>query len=408
MRRIDRWAGVPLCVLCSLVNACLRMVGFRRPATRVRSIVFIQLSEMGSAIAAHSALCACSRLFPGVRLYYVVFAEMQEAVRLLNVVPEENILTIRSTSLGTLLVDTLRVAVHIRRLGLDAVVDFELFSRMSALLGFLFGCPVHAGFDRFHMEGLYRGSLQTHRVIYNHLQHISRNFLALVYALTESPAKSREPLASRACHSTDIVPARVAVSEQEKVRMITRLQTCCPPLSADTKIVVLNPNGSNLLPLRRWPMQNYIELARRLLADPDACIVVTGTQAEAGDAAVICEAVGNRRCINFAGQTSLRDLLALYAISRILISNDSGPPNFASLTDIAVLVFFGPETPQCYCPLGEHVEALYSGFMCSPCVSAYNHRKSACTDNLCLQALTVDIVCDRVTAHVPEIRMRRP
>jgi ADP-heptose:LPS heptosyltransferase len=405
MRMVDKWAGVPLCLLASLADACARVLRVRRSGRPVRKILFVQLSEMGSAISAYSALQKCRALFPGAELYYVVFAEMQEAVKLLNVIPENNVFTLRSASLRSLALDCLQVIRRVRRLRVDAVVDLELFSRVSALLGFLFGSPFHVGFNKFHMEGLYRGSLQTHRVIYNHLQHIAHNFLALVYALCEDG--SAEPLPKRALDSGDILLPRVQVSAHDMRRMIARLQTCCPEIAVDKKIVVLNPNGSNLLPLRRWPMDRYAELTRRLLADPDVYIVLTGSPAEVADAAVICSAVRDRRCINFAGTTTLRELLDLYAVSRLLISNDSGPPNFASLTGIPVLVFFGPETPQCYLPSGKRIEALYSGFLCSPCVSAYNHRKSACTDNKCLQAITVDMVCERIAECVPELHVRR-
>ena len=36
--------------------------------------------------------------------------------------------------------------------------------------------------------------------------------------------------------------------------------------------------------------------------------------------------------------------------------------------------------------------AIYAGLACSPCVSAHNHRKTACTDNVCMQAINVDEV----------------
>jgi ADP-heptose:LPS heptosyltransferase len=346
-------------------------------------------------------------LFPGVQLYYVVFAEMQEGIRLLNVIPAENIISIRSSSLWLLLFDSLRAVLTVRKLRIDTVVDLELFSRVSSLLGFSFGCAIHAGFCAFHMEGLYRGSFHTHPVMYNHLQHIGYNFLSLVYALAEPAAGAKEPMTKQPRDSSDMVSARIEPSAKDTQHMMYRLQTCCPELSPDKKIVVLNPNGSELLPLRRWPMENYIGLIRRLLSDPDVCIVITGSHAETADAVLICDAVRNQRCINFAGQTSLRELLDLFAISRLLISNDSGPPNFAALTGIPVLVFFGPEAPQCYLPVGSRIEPLYSGYLCSPCVSAYNHRKSACTDNRCLQAITVDMVCDRIAVCVPEIRMSR-
>jgi hypothetical protein len=66
-------------------------------------------------------------------------------------------------------------------------------------------------------------------------------------------------------------------------------------------------------------------------------------------------------------------------------------------------VLFGPETPLLYRPLGPS-RAIYAGLACSPCVSAHNHRKTACTDNVCMQAIAVD----EVYAAVGEILAARP
>ena len=102
-------------------------------------------------------------------------------------------------------------------------------------------------------------------------------------------------------------------------------------------------------------------------------------------------AVGNERCLNFAGMTSLAELTALYAVSSFMLTNDSGPAHFASVTDMPIFVLFGPETPAIYGPLG-NMTPIYAGLACSPCVSATNHRKSACNDNVCLQVITVEQV----------------
>jgi hypothetical protein len=58
---------------------------------------------------------------------------------------------------------------------------------------------------------------------------------------------------------------------------------------------------------------------------------------------------------------------------------------------LATIVLFGPETPKLYEPLGNS-RAIYAGLACSPCVSAHNHRRTACTDNVCMQAITVEEV----------------
>ncbi|MFH1092413.1 MAG: glycosyltransferase family 9 protein, partial [Pseudomonadota bacterium] len=89
-------------------------------------------------------------------------------------------------------------------------------------------------------------------------------------------------------------------------------------------------------------------------------------------------------------QTSIPELIDLYNLSDLLITNDSGPAHFASLTDIPVLVMFGPETPDIYCPLGANVRPVYKRPACSPCVSVYNQKRSPCTDNVCLKSITVE------------------
>jgi ADP-heptose:LPS heptosyltransferase len=74
-----------------------------------------------------------------------------------------------------------------------------------------------------------------------------------------------------------------------------------------------------------------------------------------------------------------------------MLTNDSGPPHFAAVTDLPTFVLFGPETPHLYRSLGRSTP-LYAGLACSPCVSAANHRKTSCIDNRCLQAITPEQV----------------
>ena len=404
MRIVDRWVGVPLCFLCSLFDYCKRLFTKNKAYGPIRKILFVQLSEMGSTISAYSALRKAQNLFPDSELYYFIFEEMQESIKLLDLIPLKNIFTVPSKSLGGLLFSSWKLIKNVRKLHIDVVVDLELFSRVSALFSYIFGCPIRVGFNKFHMEGLYRGSMHTHKVIYNHLRHISQNFLSLVYALREK--NTQVPLSKVTIHEGDICIPKLQSSTEDQMRMVKKLQENCPDISGNKVLVLFNPNGSNLVPLRRWPINSYIELANKLLKNPLVYIVVTGSSSEKEDANIICDTVRDKRCVNFAGKTSLRELIDLFSISRILVSNDSGPPNFASMTNINVLVLFGPESPKCYLPLGDKIEAVYSNYLCSPCVSAYNHRKSPCKDNKCLQAISVDMVCERVDAIIPGLLFR--
>ena len=92
----------------------------------------------------------------------------------------------------------------------------------------------------------------------------------------------------------------------------------------------------------------------------------------------------------------MSQLLVLYSQCEVLVTNDSGPAHFASLTPIHVITLFGPETPRLFAASTPRNTALWAGIACSPCVNAYNNRQSPCTNNLCMQAITVDQVFNEV------------
>jgi len=109
-------------------------------------------------------------------------------------------------------------------------------------------------------------------------------------------------------------------------------------------------------------------------------------------AEAVARSIDPERARSLAGRTSLRQLLVLYDMADVLVSNDSGPVHFAALTEVPVVALYGPETPQIYGPLSYRARTLSAGLMCSPCVNILNHRMSPCLDNQCMQQLSVDQV----------------
>ncbi len=398
MRWVDFYIGVPVCFLLSLFVSVERVFGLRRAKKgfRPKKVLFIELSEMGSTILAYSAMKKAKELFDS-ELYFMIFKENEESVKLLDIIPESNIITIRSKSLFLFFIDTLSAVFKMRRLKIDAVIDLELFSRFTSLLCFFSGAKAVVGFYRYHMEGLYRGNFQTHRVEYNPHYHISQGFMSLVYAL-EGEIKER-PMLKKKVSKDEIVRAKVKSDAAAKKKILGKLREINPSIDDNSKIVLLNPNASQLLPIRKWPLDRFMKLASRILEDKDVFLVITGTKSEGEDARAICSYVKDDRCINFTGKTSFRELIDLYNVSQVIVTNDSGPAHFATLTDIMIVVLFGPETPKIYGPLGDSV-CVYSDFACSPCVSAFNHRKTPCNRSRCLEAISVDKVYDIVKESI--------
>ncbi|WP_417916450.1 glycosyltransferase family 9 protein [Candidatus Electronema sp. JC] len=389
MRAVDRWIGIPLTFL---LTQALRLRDFFIPPVQVRPkrILFIELSEMGSTILADPALRKAKTKL-GAELFFVIFAGNRGSLDLLGTVPPENIFTLREDSLVTLAADTLRFLAWTRRRGIDAVVDLELFSRFTALLTGASGAAHRAGFHRFCGEGLYRGEMLTHRVAYNPHLHIAKNFIALVNSLLA--AEPELPYCKQLIGDEEISLPLLRFSEAEQAGMRRRVAEHYPEYgTARHQLVLINPNASEMLPQRRWPAERFIELIRRILdAAPDVLVLITGAPAERAEASAQCAAVGSLRCVNFAGAVQLAELPLLYSISTLMVTNDSGPGHFSAITPLPVFVLFGPETPKLYGSLGK-ATPIYAGLACSPCVSAANHRKTPCTDNKCLQAISVEQV----------------
>ena len=385
-RKIDYWIGIPFCFIFSILfKIKSRFVPLSSRET-IHRVIFLQISEMGSAVSAYPSVRYVKERFSEVQIYYVIFEKLQEIIDLLGIIDKKNILTIREDNIFNFVVDTLSLIIKLRKLKIDAVIDLELFSRFSSLLSYLSGARVIVGFNKFKMEGLYRGDFQTHKVVYNCYQHISYNYLSLVSSLELEPGEI--PLLKKQIDQYNIKIPLITSTDKDKKRILNRLKAINPNIDINKKIIIVNPNASQLLPLRKWPLNYYTDLVKKILNELDVTVVITGLKSEKADAEAILRAVNNPRCVDFTGKTNLRELIDLFNISKILISNDSGPPNFASLTKLNIFVFFGPETPVLYRPLGSNVKVFYSNFACSPCVSAFNHRQSPCKDNKCLQAIS--------------------
>jgi len=391
MRAVDYWIGVPLCFLCTYL---VRILGSRRGPEKPRRILFIELSEMGSTIIANPALQKAKTTL-GAELFFLIFEKNADSLRLLPTIPEDHIVTIRETGVMPLALDSLRFLSWVRKADIDTVVDMELFSRFSGLLTGLTLAKRRVGFHRFHAEGLYRGEMLTHRINYNGHIHMAKNFICMINALL-APAPE-VPYSKTYVPDEEIrVPIQpVSDDEQEFVRGLVR-QVYPTYRPEANRIVLINPNSSELLPQRRWDRENYNRLAAMVVKEwDDVLVLITGSPAEREEAFRMQEKVGHPRFRSFAGMHKLKAITALYSISTVLVSNDSGPAHFSAISPIRSIVLFGPETPKLYGSLGNS-EPIWAALSCSPCVTAANQKNSACNDAVCMRLITPERVMESI------------
>ena len=396
IRIIERLLGIPLCFFFTL----LRKLGerFFSPQGKVdavQRILFLKLIEQGATVLAYPAIQRAAQRVGRENLYFLVFEENREILEIMELLPKENILSIRNRSFIVFLVDTLKVLFRLRCLAIDCVVDMEFFSRASALIAYLSGARIRIGLHRFMSEFPYRGDLMTHRIQYNYYLHTADTYLLLVESIGLSPDEVPQPKIS--LPATKIQGPSFVPKEEEIVYIRELFSLAHMEVNRERPIIILNPNAGDMLPLRKWPEENFLLLGRRLLEDyPDLYLLLTGSPAERDAVERLCRAFSSRRVASFAGKTSIRELLTLYTIGDVLVTNDSGPAHFATLTPIHGIVLYGPETPHLFGARGENIHVLYAKLACSPCVNVFNHRFSPCRDNRCLKAITVEMVYEKV------------
>lgn len=393
-RWIDRWVGQALCAAVSLWARLLGTRALRIDTTRApRHILVILLSEMGSIVLAGPMFKALRERYPSATLHVLQLKKNQEVARMLRLTEDANFHGLDDSSPVKLARDIWRVSVAMRRLPLDAVIDCELFSRVSSLLCYLTGAPRRAGFTPHTQEGLYRGSYINCAIPYNPYQHISQQFLSLVDALDgdSMPRHKAAPIRTLPTETGLSVPFTSEELQAYRAKVLAD-----HPVLAGRKLALMYPGGG-ILPERAWPAAHYARVAKGL-CDAGHAVGFIGLKDDTALANEIRAQVGSERCIALTGYTrSLRELLMLFHASDLLLTNDGGPGHFASLTPIRVLMFFGPETGRLYGPLpgpfGPKATVYESGIACSPCLSAYNHRLTFCDgDNQCLKRIAPDPV----------------
>ena len=393
LRRLDSLIGLPLCVLLTAVQH-IGSFFKKQKETEISKILFVKLAEQGSTVLAADALDFAASLVGKQNLYFLAFEENRFIVDAMELVPPENVIVIAHKSAFSLLASGVKALAKMWSSKIDCAVDLEFFSRGSAAASYLSGAKRRAGFHSYSGEGPYRGNLLSHRVIYNPYLHTSQSFLSLVKALAA-------PSAALPAFPEQIKPAsplnKSYSPPPEEIQHIRSLLRKKNGGKEPGPLLLLNANCSDMLPLRRWPSERYVELGKRILqCYPEAVIGLTGTAEELPPLKKLAEDIGSSRCLIFAGETTLPGLLALYSLSEILITNDSGPAHFACLTPIDVVAIFGPETPRLFGSLSPRSHTLWSGIACSPCVSAFNNRYSKCKNNLCMQLISVDHVFEQV------------
>jgi lipopolysaccharide heptosyltransferase II len=151
------------------------------------------------------------------------------------------------------------------------------------------------------------------------------------------------------------------------------------------RFAVLHPGANE--PIRRWPVENFVSLARRISEEFGLSVVVSGSTKDIPLGNKI-EQLSCKKIINLCGKTSLKELAALFEKADFVVCGDTGPMHIASAVGTFVICLFGTASPKITSPRGKGKYVIIQKDVgcIIPC------RKLDCEDNRCMKAITIDDV----------------
>lgn len=109
---------------------------------------------------------------------------------------------------------------------------------------------------------------------------------------------------------------------------------------------VIVPGGAAHRPDKRWPVERYCDVARRI-SDAGVAPVIIGVESEAALAAKIADAADN--AINLAGQTPILSLISVIKSAKFALGNDSGPMHIAAVAGLPSVVLYSHASDPALC-----------------------------------------------------------
>ena len=277
----------------------------------------------------------------------------------------DKVITFDRNGLHKGLFGRIRLASEIRQHAFDLVIIMPN-SLDGAIVPWLAGIPVRLGKKS---DG--RSLLLTHGFpvsLQPEAVHQSRNYLAMLryFGITGSENEQR---------------LQTSVDEDRKIAC--RLAEA--GINDSDFVIGINP-GATYGAAKRWYPDRFAAVARRLSSEIGARVIITGGPGETAIAADIEQDLAGN-CLNLAGKTSVRELMALLKRCNLLITNDSGPMHLAAAFGVPLVAIFGSTDHSTTFPLSDKAVVVREPVACAPCM-----KRECPTDHICMLSVTAEKV----------------
>jgi ADP-heptose:LPS heptosyltransferase len=235
----------------------------------------------------------------------------------------------------------------------------------------------------YRKAATFKKGLHTHSIFFNASRHISEAYrqFALAAGLTEA----------------DCLPASLRILPEDREDCADAMNRL--GIAPDARLLLVNPNASDLLLERRWPLEKWAALLETLPLEDDLTVLIVGAKGERDYAERLLNRLSEPRrgrVRNVAGEFSLGGFFALIERAALMATSDTGPLHFALALGCPTVSLWGPGDPSHYGPLEDpRHRVIYQPPYCSPCL--YHADVTPCGgDNICMKGIAVETVASAV------------
>lgn len=174
--------------------------------------------------------------------------------------------------------------------------------------------------------------------------------------------------------------------DYEQVLQLTSAETTwASKLLAEKKWVAINP-GAAYGSAKRWLPERFAAVGDRVAKQYGLNILLIGGPAEADIGAEI-EQLLSVTPMNLIGKTTVREMMALVSLVRLMVTNDSGPMHIAAAFKRPIVAVFGSTDHKTTHPYGTDHRIVRKEFDCTPCL-----LRQCPIDHRCMISVTADDV----------------
>ncbi len=313
-------------------------------ARKARKILFVKLGRVGEAILTLPVLREANK--NGIKIDVLCTNYSEKVYRNQRFISKVWVWDYNPLGL-------LPIFLKLRKQSYDFVVDGEPFSTASAIYAYFISRTV--GF-----KGLRRDVLYDIKIRYNDKKHVT-----LVYFDLFSPFLVKAP------KKVKLVSIQYSKKDKQHAKNLVRKFRM-------KKKVVFSLSSGEAAPMRRWPLERWLSLYRKMRGEygDKFVLFLVGRKEDSKLNEKFISGLSKQEkagVVDLSGKTSILGLTAFLSFVDLLISNDSGTVHVASSVNTPTIGLYGPETPVRFGPLSKKNIAIYKAgkLPCAPCINVH-------------------------------------